>query len=90
MIKKIFVRDCCSSNNLINNFKNTDLIILSHYILSKNTVTERDLTRLNKSTDEKGSDLLTDNFHCSSDNKHIKNTQKCIYMLERVNLNLIP
>ena len=89
MIKKTFIKDCCDSNSLINDFKNTVLIILDYYILSKDTVTERDLTKFSKSTDKKGSDLLTDNFHCSFSNKHIKNTQKCTYMLERANLNLI-
>ena len=89
MIKRIFVKNCCSSNSLINDFENTDLIILSHYVLLKNTVTERDLTRLSKSTDKKGSDLSADNFHCSSDNKHMKNTQKCIHIFKRADLNLI-
>ena len=89
MIKKIFIKDCYSSNSLINNFESTDFIILDHCVLPKDTVTEKNLTRLSKSTDKKESDLLTDNFHCSSGNKHIKNTQKCTYMFGRVNLDLI-
>ena len=89
MIKKIFIKNCHSSNNLINDFKSANLVLLSYCVLSRNTVTERDLIRLNKSTDKKKSDLLTGNFHCSSDNKHMKNTQKCIYVLKRANLNSI-
>ena len=89
MIKRTFVRDCCDSNSLINDFKSADLVILNHHILLKNTVTERDLTRLSKSTDKKGSDLLIDNFYCSFSNKHIKNTQKCIYILKRANSDSI-
>ena len=90
MIKKTFVRNCHSSNSLVNDFKNTNLILLSHHILLRDTVTKRDLTRLSKSTDKKRSDLPADNFHCFSSNKHIKNTQKCIYILKRINSDLIP
>ena len=89
MIKKIFVKDCCGSNGLIDDFKSAGLIILSHCVLLRDTVTERDLTRLSKSTDKKRSDLLTDNFCCSSGNKHMKNIQRCIYVLKRADLNLI-
>ena len=90
VIKRTFIRNCHSSNGFVNNFKSSGLVILNHHILSKDTVTERDLTRLSKSTDKKGSDLSANNFCCSSGNKHIKNTQKCTHMLERADLNLIP
>ena len=90
MIKKIFVRNYCGSDDFIDNFKSLSLVILSHCILPRDTVTERDLTKLNKSTDKKRNDLLTDNFCCFFNNKYIKNTSKCIYVLKRVNLNLIP
>ena len=89
MTKKIFIRDCCGSNSLIDNFKSMGLVILSHHILPKDTVTKRDLTKLSKSTDKKGSDLPADNFHCSFSNKHMKNTQKCTHVLKRADLNLI-
>ena len=89
MAKRIFVKNCYSSNSLVDNFKSMGLILLSHCILSKNTVTERDLTKLSKSTNKKESDLSTDNFHCSSDNKHMKNTQRCIYVLKRADPDLI-
>ena len=90
MIKKIFIRNHHNSNSLVDNFKNMSLILLSHHILLKDTVTERDLTRLSKSIDKKKSDLLTDNFHCSFSNRHIKNTEKCTHMFERVNSDSIP
>ena len=89
VIKRIFVKDCCGSNGFIDNFKNAGLVILSYHIFLKNTVTEKNLIRLSKNTDKKGSDLSTDNFYCFSDNRYMKNTQKCIYVLERANLNLI-
>ena len=89
MIKRTFIRDCYSSNSFIDNFENIGFIILNYHIFSKNTVIERNLTRLSKNTDKKGSDLLTDNFHCSFDNRYIKNTQRYTYMLEKVNLDLI-
>ena len=89
MIKKIFVRNCCSNNNLIDNFKSTDLILLNHFIFLKNTVIEKNLIKLNKSIDKKRSDLLTDNFHYSSSNKHMKNTQKCTHIFKRADSDSI-
>ena len=89
MIKRIFVKNCCSSDSFIDNFKNLDLVILSHYVLPRDTVTERDLTRLSKSTDKKGSDLPADNFHCFFSNRHMKNIQRCTYVLKKADLNLI-
>ena len=89
MIKKTFVKNCHNSNSLINNFKSTDFVLLDHHILLKNTVTEKDLIRLNKSTDKKRNNLSADNFHCSFSNKHMKNTQKCTYVLERADSDLI-
>ena len=74
MIKRVFVKNCCSSNDLINNFKSTNLILFSHCIFLRDTVTERDLTKLSKSTDKKRSDLSIDNFHYSFSNRYIKNT----------------
>ena len=73
MIKKIFIRDYHSSNSLIDNFKNTDLILLNYHVLLKNTVIKRNLIRLSKSTDKKRSDLSVDNFYCFFSNKYIKN-----------------
>ena len=90
MIKRIFVKDCCGSNSLIDDFKNIDLIILSHCVLPRDTITERDLIKLSKSTDKKGSDLPADNFHCSSSNRHMKNTQNCTHMFERADSDSIP
>ena len=89
MIKKTFVRNCCGSDDFIDNFKSLSFIIFDHYVLSKNTVTERDLIKFNKSIDKKGSNLLTDNFYCSFDNRHMKNTQKCTHMLERADSDSI-
>ena len=83
MIKKIFVRNCCGSNNFVDDFENVGLVLLSHHILSKNTVIKRNLTRLSKSTDKKRSDLSADNFHCSFSNKHIKNTQNIFIYLKK-------
>ena len=89
MIKRTFIKDCHSSNDLIDDFKSVGLVILSHHILPRDTVTERDLIRLSKSINKKRSDLSADNFHCSSDNRHIKNTQKCTYVFKRADLDLI-
>ena len=89
MIKRIFVKDCHGSNSLIDNFENTSLVILDHHILPRDTVTERDLTRLSKSFNKKGSDLLTDNFYYFFGNRHMKNIQKYTHVLERTNLNSI-
>ena len=73
MIKKTFVKNCHSSNSFIDDFKNTGFVLLDHHVLLKDTVIERDLIRLSKSTDKNQSDLSADNFHCSFSNKHIKN-----------------
>ena len=73
MIKRIFIRNCCGSNDFVDDFKSVSFVILDHCVLSKNTVTERDLIKLSKSIDKKGSNLLTDNFHCFSGNRHMKN-----------------
>ena len=90
MTKRIFVKNHHGSDSFIDNFKNPDLVILDHHILPKDTVTERDLIKLSTSTDKKGNDLLIDNFHCSFSNRHKKNTQKCIHVFERANLDSIP
>ena len=89
MIKRTFIRNCCGSNSFVDDVKNSGLVILSHHVFSRDTVTEKNLTRLNKNTDIKRSDLLTDNFCCFSDNRYMKNTQKCIYVFKRADLNLI-
>ena len=89
MIKRIFIKDCCGSNSLIDNFKNTGLIIFDHCVLLRDTVTKRDLTRLSKSINKKRSDLSVDNFHCSFSNKHMKNTQKCTHILEKADSDSI-
>ena len=85
MTKRTFVRNCHGSDSFIDNFKSPGLIILSHCVLSRDTVTKRDLIKLSKSIDKKRNDLSADNFCCSFSNRHMKNTQKCTHMLERVN-----
>ena len=89
MIKRIFIKNCYASNNLIDDFKNTGLILLSYCILLRNTVTERNLIRLSKSINKKESNLLTDNSYCFFSNRYRKNTKRCIYMLKRTNIDLI-
>ena len=89
VIKRIFVKNCCSSNSLVDNFKSADFILLSYCVLSRDTVIKRDLIRLSKNINKKGSDLSANNFHYSFSNRHMKNTQKCTHMLEKTDLDSI-
>ena len=89
MTKKTFIKNHCGSDSFIDNFKSSDFVILDHCVLPRDTVIKKNLTRLSKSINKKGSDLLTDNFHCFSSNRHTKNTQKYTYMFEKVNLESI-